>query len=92
MDSDFGLVEPFDIDDGQLDGNTPQENFVLGYELADISMRAEWDPDGFNKPIHADNKDRIEKALKKRGRMFRCTWPTDDRSEQWLDLSVAPMD
>jgi hypothetical protein len=28
----FGLIEPFHIDNGQLDGYTPQECFTLGVE------------------------------------------------------------
>ena len=30
MDGDFGLIERFLIDAGQLDGMSPQECFVLG--------------------------------------------------------------
>jgi len=88
--AEFGCVEPFDIDDGELDGLTPQQCFVLGYELADISRRAELLEDSFGALVHSSNRERIERALQKRGRDCRFGWAGDDRSESWMHLWVAP--
>lgn len=40
---EFGLIESFDIDGNQLDGLSRQDCFVLGYELASISIKGEVD-------------------------------------------------
>lgn len=92
MDSEFGCIEPFDIDDGQLDGLTPQQCFVLGYELADLSRQAELNDEGFGGPVHADNRERIEAAMKKRRRKCGLSWSSEDQSETWMNLWVAPRD
>lgn len=92
MTADFGIVESFNIDDGQLDGLTPQQCFVLGYELADLSRQAELDPAGFGGPVHAINRDRIQAAMYKRNRKCGFAWSGDDKSESWLQLWVAPKD
>jgi len=85
--AEFGLVEPFDIDDGQPLGNTPQEAFVLGYELATVHKALESSGE-YLSPVHADNRERIAKACEKSGRAFRLTWMTGDISEDWMQLWV----
>ena len=90
MDVEFSSCEPFGIDDGQLDDKTPQECFVLGYELADIARLAELESDRIDRPVHADNRERIEAFLTERNRRFQLTWAGDDRSETWMHLSIAP--
>lgn len=86
--SNFHLENTFDIDDGQLDGLTPQTIFVLGYELSDISRQLS-EPTAFTRLIHAENKARIEKACKAAGRRFSLTWSDSDSSESWLTLEVT---
>lgn len=92
MDVEFTNVEPFGIDSGQLADMTPQDCFVLGYELADIARLAEFEPQQIDRPVHAANRERIEAFLLRRGRLFQLTWPTDDISEEWMHLSIAPKD
>ncbi len=85
--SDFGLIKSFDIDDGQLDGMTPQQCFVLGYELAAGDCLLKMSPQ-LSQKVHAANKERIEKACKDAGRSFRLTWMGGDVSETWMLLTV----
>ncbi len=85
MKKDFGLIRPFDIDDGELDDKTPQECFVLGYELALIDRLIE-DGSAIDRMIHAENQDRIESALIKAGRQYAFVWPKDDVSEGWIQI------
>lgn len=89
--ADFGLVKTFDIDDGQLDGLSPQECFVLGYELAAIDHMLTR-PHRISLPVHAANKDRIAKSCEASHRVWRLFWPPDDVSETWLQLDVEPGD
>lgn len=86
-DAEYEQYEPFGIDNGELDGLSPQECFVLGYELAQIHELAEH-VDGFSKTVHATNQPRIEDSLRRRGREFSWMWPSDDPSESWLYLNV----
>jgi hypothetical protein len=85
--ANFGLKKSFGIDNGELDGLSSQETFVLGYELADIDHLLER-ADGFRKPVHADNRQRIEAACKDAERPFRLAWLPGDSSESWLLLEV----
>ena len=82
------LLESFEIDDGQLDGLTHQECFVLGYELSQVSHKASSDPDEFRVLIHSENLSRVELALVKRNRTHSTTWMRNDLSEGWLELLV----
>lgn len=89
--ANFGLKKSFGIDNGELDGLRPQEVFVLGYELAQIDHLLERD-DPIHKPVHADNRARIETACKDAGRPRRLTWLPGDSSESWLLLEVPAVD
>jgi hypothetical protein len=85
--AEFKLCEPFGIDDGELDGKSPQECFVLGYELAQVDMLLR-DKAAFERPIHADNFERITRSLLKAGRGYEIKWMPDDKSEDWRWLTV----
>ena len=84
---DFQPVRPFDIDDGQLSHCTPQQCFVLGYELAQIDALIESGV-SFEKVVHCDNARRIGAELRKLNRTYQWRWPHDDISESWIYLSV----
>ena len=88
--SSFGLIKSFEIDDGQLDGLTPQECFVLGYELSRVDTLIA-SGQHIHQPVHADNRRRIETACRDAGRTFRLKWLEGDESESWLMLDVAPV-
>ena len=85
--ANFGLIKSFGIDDGELDEISSVESFVLGYELAQIDHLLELS-DAIRKPIHAHNRERIEKACVDANRQFRITWLQGDHSESWLMLEV----
>lgn len=86
-DAEYELFTPFGIDDGELDGKTPQECFVLGYELAQVDMLLR-SSEGFERPVHADNFDRIVRSCLKAGRGYEINWMPDDKSEDWRWLKV----
>ena len=86
---EYGLVKSFDIDNGELDGLRPVDCFVLGYELAQIDALVKVDVQ-FERPVHAANRERIEKSCKDAGRAFTLRWMEGDSSETWMWLRVAP--
>lgn len=87
MMAEFGLIKSFDIDDGQLDGLTPQHIFVLGYELATIDWLLQ-QPAEITRNVHAANRERIEKSCKDSGRRFKLSWISFDIGESWMLLDV----
>lgn len=84
---EFGLVKSFDVDDGQLDGLSPQEIFVLGYELGRLDTQLS-PPDSYQPFFHADNKERIEKSFADAGIEMELKFAAGDSSENWLTLHV----
>jgi hypothetical protein len=87
--ADFKLFKPFGIDHGELDGLTPQQCFVLGYELAEIESLLKQGA-GFQKPVHADNQERIRRFCEYAERPYRLAWMDGDPSESWMLLAVPP--
>jgi hypothetical protein len=67
----YHLVEPFDIDDGSLDGLSLQEAFTLGVEWALF-----WDRLKSGQPFQdlclANNAQRLEKLAERMGRFSEC--------------------
>lgn len=86
--ADFGLVKSFDIDDGELEGLSPQECFVLGYELAQIDHLVA-EPGAASKPVHALNRERIQKSCKDADREYTLNWMPEDTSESWMQLEIV---
>jgi hypothetical protein len=86
--AEFGLIKSFQIDNGELDGLSPQECFVLGYELAQVDQSLKTTSE-IHQPVHAENQVRIESAYKDADRQYRLTWLPGDVSESWLLLEVA---
>lgn len=87
--ADWECVLPFGIDDGELDGLTPQECFTLGVEWQMVREQAEENP-GFSTHIHTSNRERIAALLDRHSRLYTITFLHDDVSEGWLWLSVDP--
>lgn len=79
---------PFDVDDGQLEGLSAAEVFVLGYELAQVDAKIAIGK-AFDSLIHSANRDRIEAELKRRDRQYKFTFMHNDQSEFWMMLFVA---
>lgn len=87
--AEYQQCEPFGIDAGELDDLSPQQCFVLGYELAQVHRLADHITErDTEKTVHAANRERIEAALCARGRQFSWTWPHDDQSEAWVFLTI----
>lgn len=81
----WGLVKAFDVDSGELDGLTPAQCFVLGYELATIDAAVKIG-EAIATNVHAENRERIAKTFEMAGRKCRLTWMQGDPSESWLWL------
>ena len=75
-----------DIDEGQLDGRTPQECFLLGYEYATITTRIRLGYP-FENLVNADNGDRIEEFCRSVGARYSMTWNRGDSTEQWKQFT-----
>lgn len=84
MMADYELEKPFRIDNGELDEISKQQCFVLGFELAQIDALLQ-SGEPFKKPVHADNRERIEQFCKAEGVKYRLDWLTDD----WMNLTVS---
>jgi len=87
----YGLVKSFNIDNGELDGLRLKDCFVLGYELALIDNLVKLS-DGFSRPVHVENRERVERSCHDASREFRLKWMEGDSSESWLWLEVRPAD
>ncbi len=87
--ADWGPIRSFGVDNGELDGLSPHQIFVLGYELALIDEALKL-PEGISKPVRADNRQRIESECKRLNRPFTLSWMEEDMSEEWLWLEVPP--
>jgi len=84
----FKLCESFNIDNGELDGLSPQNCFVLGYELADVLRIAARADEIRNHPVHVNNMERITSFLTKRDFAVKWQYPTDDSGEEWVYLNA----
>lgn len=85
--ANFELFEPFDIDNGELDGLSQQECFVLGYELAQVHALLRGSC-GFEKTVHAANINRVKASAARRERECKIVWASDDVSESWAYMIV----
>jgi hypothetical protein len=85
--AEFGLKKSFNIDNGELDGLTPQECFVLGYELAEIDTLL-LRPGAIDRPVHTQNRERILKSCQDADRPGQMLWLAGDVSESWQRLLV----
>lgn len=85
--AEYGLVESFGVDNGELDGLAAHECFTLGYELA--LVHADLDkPEAFTRTVRVENRERIERAAEKRNRRISLTYMHADASESWLHLQA----
>lgn len=82
---EYRCVEPFDIDDGELDGLSPALAFVLGCEWWQVKEMLETGA-AFGKPIHNENANRIKRMCIRRDRRFKMR---DNGPEwKWIDVEV----
>lgn len=90
-DNDDGcsLKRSFGIDNGELDGLTPQQIFVLGFEACQIDDILSRD-DAAEKLVHAGSADRIRRWCDEDGREYSLTYMEDDQSENWMKFTLRP--
>lgn len=86
--ADFSLVEPMDVDDGELDELSHELCFVLGCEW-EMVRRALAKKQPFERPIHSENLQRIRKMCDRYGASAKIAhhddWPlliVDMKSDQ----------
>lgn len=82
--AEFGLVEPFDIDDGSLDGIGVKECFALGVEWQLFRERLKTGKP-FTDVVLANNAERLTK-LAERSRRFVESRPA---SNGWSTITVG---
>lgn len=87
MKEHYSLAEPFDIDDGQLDGLTPQEVFCLGVEWQMVRQSLEHG-ERFERVMHIENRDRVAALLQRHNRKHNFTFMHDDGTEAWVNVTV----
>jgi hypothetical protein len=89
--ADFSLAEPFDIDDGSLDGLTPSWAFCLGVEWAlptSPGQQLQTNPDPFRFGCHTPNEKRLTALVQRHGRTCTVHWLHDDFPQyRWLSIS-----
>ena len=79
------LLEPFQIDDGELSGITAEEAFVLGVEWQQFRAKLAERSDSFEEMVHARNAVRIAGMVSRTGRAVRV------RSDNagWAKIAVG---
>jgi len=82
--AEFGLVEPFEIDHGELDRLTPQECFCLGVEWQLFRSRLQ-SGRPFNDVVLDANAERLTKLAERAGRFVEAR-PAKDG---WAEILVG---
>ena len=80
------LVDSFDIDNGELDGLTPQMVFCLGVEFEMFRTKLKRGKD-FSMDVHTKNAPRLLAMCQRRNRTAKETWIHDDFDE-WRTITV----
>lgn len=86
-DANFGLVLPFGIDSGELDGMSPQDIFTRGFEMGMVYGAGDQMERGGSMRFmfHSDNEERVESAALKQGCNLSTKWENDD----WLSALLS---
>lgn len=88
-DSDFELIESFDIDDNQLDGIRPQVVFSLGVEWEMVRQELDTGRE-VNRTIHVENTERFRAMCFRRGREAIIA-AYEGLEGQWVFMKVEAM-
>ena len=81
---EFGLVEPFEIDRGELDGLSRQECFAMGVEWQMFRQKLATDQP-FADVVLSNNAARLEKLAERAGRFVE----TRPASQGWTRITVG---
>lgn len=71
--ADFSLVEPFDIDNQELNGLSLQECFTIGVEWQMFRQRLLSTDQPFTELIHNINSARLTSMVERHGRFVECS-------------------
>ena len=82
------LVEPFDVDGGELDGLTPQHVFALGVEWQMFRSQLETG-NPVSVTVMAENADRLKALCERNNRVCRVRLIGDDHMA-YRTLDVQP--
>ncbi len=82
----WGLVEPFDVDNGQLDGLTLGQAFSLGVEFSMVREKLKQGKP-FRTLVVDRNVERIVKMVERHGHF--CEWNKIDTCPEWVALNVG---
>lgn len=83
-DANYHLDFDFGIDDGQLDGLTPQQQFVLGVEFGRIYQDVtEWGED-IETSMHVENLDRVQRLCDQEGWVLHVR----ARDDHWVTVKL----
>jgi len=87
----YVMVDPFDIDGTELDGQSIRGAFVLGVEWAQFRERLAVEPERFAATVHSANAKRLKDMAARRGRASDATWKFgDEASNGWCQITVHP--
>jgi hypothetical protein len=81
--SELQLVEPFDIDNGELDGHSTAGAFALGVEWQQFRSELQ-SVLGFEKTVNRANVERLIRMCVRRGRRYRIRHLDD----HWTEITV----
>ncbi len=88
---EYILFDSFEIDDGELDGQTNKDAFVLGVEWAKFRERLTTESAEFSETVHAANTTRVRNLAARRGRETKATWTINGVvTEGWCLVTVYP--
>jgi hypothetical protein len=82
--AEFGLVESFDVDSGELDGLSPQMCFSLGVEWEIFRQRLK-SGKPFTEIYMSPNGDRLAKLAERAGRFVEAR----PASDGWTKITVG---
>lgn len=81
--TDWGLTDPFDIDDGSLDGLTPEQAFVFGVEWGMLFQSLDEEESRLVfVNIHTENAERLVRLCRRKGREPMVI----DRGGGWTEI------
>ena len=81
---DWGIIESFGVDNGELDGLTPAQCFTLGVEWERFYRQLLSD-EPFKMLVNAHNCDRIQELVKKHARKHNF----ENQGYGWWEIIVG---
>lgn len=83
-DANYNLHFDFEIDDGQLDGLTPQMMFTLGVEFGRVYQEVAEIGLDIETQIHVENLDRVQRLVDQEGWVCHVR----QRDDHWVTVKL----